>query len=214
MSESFTWNPLTPFAARVDLDLTGDIPEFAIDELRSLWDEHHLLYFADQRLSSADQLRVSGWFGPLLDQSKEAFISVDPQLGGAGLGRLAFHSDLACSPHPLLGLSLYALDVTDNATSTVFVDVVAAAASLPDPLRQRLEGLHVMLLWPLSFSGDYSYEHRWCNGDFIIWDNIALQHGRPDPPPGIRRTLRRVELSEHGYAELVPPQVAAAYQMT
>src|ERR1019366_4025766 len=146
------WYPLSPFGARVDLDLSNDVSELKVDELRSLWDKNHLLFFPNQRLSFADQVRVSGWFGPLLDENKEAFISVDPQLGGAGLGRLAFHSDLACSPHPLVGLSLYAVDVTDNATSTVFVDVVAATASLPDELRQEIEGLHVVLLWPLSFS--------------------------------------------------------------
>lgn len=275
MSEALAWKPLGPFGARVDLDLAQEIPMPKVEELRSLWDEHHLLYFADQQLSTADQIRVSGWFGPVLDEHKEAFISVDPKLGGAGLGRLAYHSDLACSPHPLLGLSLYGLDVTDNASSTVFVDVVAAAASLPDQLREQVEGLHVLLLWPLSFSdrqrsssapdswpgtehlllrphprtgqmilslnenhtdrivelndsdgealiqqlfahlysGVYAHEHSWRQGDFIIWDNIALQHGRPDPLPGIRRTLRRVELSEHGYAELMPSQVMAAYQM-
>ena len=276
MSESLAWKSLIPFGARVHLDLSGEISELQIDELRSLWDEHHLLYFPNQQLSTADQIRVSGWFGPVLDDHKEAFISVDPKLGGAGLGRLAYHSDLACSPYPLLGLSLYAVDVTENATSTVFVDVVAAAASLPDHLGGEIEGLHVLLLWPLSFSdrqrsssapdswpgtehpllrphprtgqiilslnenhtdriveldesdgealiqqlfahlysGMYSYEHSWRNGDFIIWDNIALQHGRPDPPPGIQRTLRRVELSEHHYAELMPTQVMATYQMT
>ncbi len=276
MSESLAWKPLIPFGARVDVDLSGEIPESQIDELRSLWDEHHLLHFADQQLTTAEQIRASGWFGPVLDDHKEAFISVDPKLGGAGLGRLAYHSDLACSPYPLLGLSLYAVDVTDNATSTVFVDVVAAAAALPPELREEIEGLHVLLLWPLSFSdrqrssaapdswpgtehpllrphprtgqivlslnenhtdriverddsegealiqqlfahlysGVHSYEHIWRNGDFIVWDNIALQHGRADPPPGIRRTLRRVELSEHHYAELMPEQVMATYQMT
>jgi taurine dioxygenase len=276
MSEALAWRPLTPFGAHVDLDLAEEISDLQVEQLRSLWDEHHLLYFADQRLSTADQIRVSDWFGPVLDDHKEAFISVDPKLGGAGLGRLAYHSDLACSPYPLIGLSLYGVDVTDNTTSTVFVDVVAAAASLPDQLREEIDGLHVLLLWPLSFSdrqrsssapdswpgtehpllrrhprtgqmilslnenhtdriveldestgealiqklfghlysGVYSYEHSWHNGDFIIWDNIALQHGRPDPPPGIHRTLRRVELSEHHYGELMPAQVMATYQMT
>jgi taurine dioxygenase len=276
MSEALAWKPLAPFGARVDLDLANVASELMIDELRSLWDEHHLLLFPDQHLSTVDQIRVSGWFGPVLDDHKEAFISVDPKLGGAGVGRLAYHSDLACSPYPLLGLSLYAVDVTENATSTIFVDVVEAAASLPDALRDEIKDLHVLLLWPLSFSdrqrsssapeswpgtehpllrphprtgqtvlglnenhtdrivelddsageaiiqqlfahlysGLYSYEHSWRNGDFVIWDNIALQHGRPDPPQGIRRTLRRVELSEHDYAELMPSQVMAAYQMT
>lgn len=276
MSEALAWKPLTPFGARVDLDLSDEISESEVDELRSLWDENHLLYFPNQRLSFDDQVRVSGWFAPVLDETKEAFISVDPTIGSLGSGRLAFHSDLSCSPYPLLGLSLYAVDVTGNATSTVFVDAVGAAASLPVKFREEIEGLHVMQLWPLSFSdrqrsssapdnwpgteypvlglhprtgksvlrlnenhtdriielddiagetliqqlfthlysGAHIYEHHWCNGDFIVWDNIALQHGRPDLPPGVSRTLQRVELGTHGYDELMPSEVMAAYQMS
>jgi taurine dioxygenase len=276
MSKSLVWHPLTPFGARIDIDLSAPVSEDEIEALRSLWDEHHLLFFANQRLSFADQVRVSGWFAPVLDETTSSFISVDPGVGSLGSGRLAFHSDLLCSSHPLPGLSLHAVDVTDKATSTVFVDAVAAAASLPEELGEDLLGLHVMQLWPLSFSerqrsnsapeswpgtehpllllhprtgqvvlclnenhsdrivelddavgesliqelflhlysGAHSYEHLWCNGDFVVWDNIALQHGRPVVPAGVSRTLQRVALGTHGYEELMPPQVMAAYQMS
>lgn len=36
------------------------------------------------------------------------------------------------------------------------------------------------------------YEHHWRQGDLVIWDNIALQHGRPALPDRSERTLRRV----------------------
>jgi taurine dioxygenase len=273
MSESLAWYPLSPFGARVDLDLCDEASETTVDDVRTLFDRKHLLFFANQRLSFADQVRVSGWFAPVLDETKQSFVSVDPDVGGLGSGRLAFHSDLSCTPHPLLGLSLHAVEVTDDATSTVFVNAVAAAASLPADLRAAIDGRQVMQLWPLSlsdrqrsssapqdwpgaehpvllhhprsgelvlylnenhtdriveldddvsealiqqlfshlYSGAHSYEHRWRNGDFIVWDNIALQHGRPALPLGVSRTLRRVELGAHDYAELMPPQVMAAY---
>ena len=29
------------------------------------------------------------------------------------------------------------------------------------------------------YSGPHTYAHPWTNGDFLVWDNLALQHGRP-----------------------------------
>jgi taurine dioxygenase len=71
----------------------------------------------------------------------------------------------------------------------------------------------IQRLFTHLYSGAHTYEHRWCSGDLIVWDNIALQHGRPDLPSGVRRTLQRVELGTHGYDELMPSQVMAAHQM-
>ena len=46
------------------------------------------------------------------------------------------------------------------------------------------------------------YEHHWQPGDVIVWDNIALQHARPDHGP-TPRTLRRVSLAHATVPELV-----------
>jgi taurine dioxygenase len=35
-------------------------------------------------------------------------------------------------------------------------------------------------------------EHHWRTGDLVVWDNRALQHGRPPLPGSGERTLRRV----------------------
>jgi taurine dioxygenase len=46
-------------------------------------------------------------------------------------------------------------------------------------------------LFALLYAEDNVTEHVWNTGDLVIWDNRALQHGRPDI--GIRRrTLQRV----------------------
>jgi taurine dioxygenase len=41
---------------------------------------------------------------------------------------------------------------------------------------------------------EHIYEHQWRNGDLLIWDNIALQHGRDPIPRGVARRLRRVSM--------------------
>jgi taurine dioxygenase len=48
------------------------------------------------------------------------------------------------------------------------------------------------------------YEHHWEVGDLVIWDNLAIQHGRPSFPEHEERTLQRVVLGTKGAAEIVP----------
>ena len=48
------------------------------------------------------------------------------------------------------------------------------------------------------------YSHAWKAGDLCLWDNIALQHGRPELPPDRERTLRRVAIAESGTHDETP----------
>jgi taurine dioxygenase len=47
-------------------------------------------------------------------------------------------------------------------------------------------------LFDALYAADNVYEHHWRTGDLLVWDNLALQHGRPVLPDGTERTLRRV----------------------
>jgi taurine dioxygenase len=49
-----------------------------------------------------------------------------------------------------------------------------------------------------------TYEHRWAVGDLVIWDNIAVHHGRDDFPLTEERTLQRVCLGTKTADEMVP----------
>jgi taurine dioxygenase len=59
-------------------------------------------------------------------------------------------------------------------------------------------------LWSVLYAPGNTYTHRWRVGDLLIWDNIAVQHGRPAPPRHIPRTMRRVTMAEHSVFDLVP----------
>ena len=48
------------------------------------------------------------------------------------------------------------------------------------------------------------YEHRWRNGDLVMWDNLATQHARGNVSGVGRRTLQRVVLATKGFFEQNP----------
>jgi taurine dioxygenase len=59
------------------------------------------------------------------------------------------------------------------------------------------------------------HEHRWRNGDLVIWDNLALQHSRPDLTGCVPRRLQRVAVADKSFFDLCPqfdlsdPRIAA-----
>ncbi|HSB95292.1 MAG TPA: TauD/TfdA family dioxygenase [Spongiibacteraceae bacterium] len=59
-------------------------------------------------------------------------------------------------------------------------------------------------LFKYLYAADNIYEHRWYNGDLVIWDNIALQHARPDMTGCIPRVLQRVCVADKTFFELCP----------
>jgi taurine dioxygenase len=46
-------------------------------------------------------------------------------------------------------------------------------------------------------------EHRWRNGDIVIWDNIALQHARGDLGQAGKRLLQRVIVGTEGVVPFI-----------
>lgn len=51
-------------------------------------------------------------------------------------------------------------------------------------------------LFAEMYQPEHVYQHRWEVGDLIVWNNVALQHGRPaQSGPSGPRTLRRAVLT-------------------
>jgi taurine dioxygenase len=231
-----------------------------------------LLLIRGQQLTADDQQRLSSYIGPVPDAP--TFISNVEETGYHPEVQLLFHSDFAFTPTPLIGISLYCLEVAPNAAATSYVDGTFAARTLPADLRARIEGRQVMhladtvtrrederrrlvdvggpdaspslfprmtrpVLWPHPTTGepvlyvleqqashiegadedesealladlfahlyaaDAVYEHQWQPGDFVLWDNLALQHGRPENPTTVQRSLRRTVISEKSLPEII-----------
>jgi taurine dioxygenase len=118
-----------------------------------------------------------------LIQSRRS-LPVDPP---ASLPR-TFHD--VVKQHPVTGENI--LYVTEM--HTVHIEGLEAAES--DAL---LEALFDQLYAPENI-----YEHRWANGDLVIWDNLALQHGRPSLEGCTPRRLQRVTMASKSFNQLCP----------
>jgi taurine dioxygenase len=129
-----------------DFDAGAPLDGADREALLRAYDEHHLLVFRDQDLTEDEQERFAGLFGPPIDElgdgQRSGFISnVLPD--AAGDGPLPFHSDLTFTPAPVIGITLYAMELPPGGTSTWFANATAAAADLPDELQARVEGVEV-----------------------------------------------------------------------
>jgi taurine dioxygenase len=268
---------LEPFGVEVEFDLSSPITPAAAERLSELFDRHHLLLFRNQDVTIEQQRGLMSVIGPVLQDEVDKnadFISTEPTLGALGITPLAYHSDLSCTPDPLIALTLYATDVVDGETSTRFPSNIAAAAALPPDLRERIADLQAAHYWPkdvayglqarsedvhegwqgavhpvlmphprtgdpvlfvtkvhthhiINMDPDESrslieeleayvyddarvYEHAWNKGDLVLWDNVALQHGRPPLEGKGTRTLQRV-VAGAPFAHLIPPEVIQYY---
>lgn len=259
------------------VDFTRPLPADQADELRRLFQEHRLLLVRGQELSAEDHLRLCGYVLPVHEQW--GYVSNTEIRGFHPEFNLLFHSDFAFTAYPLLGISLYAVELGDDAAPTRFANTELAYGRLPAGLRADVEGLDVLMLAntvdgredipartirvpddapedayirvarPLVsehrvtrtpyllaseqqashfldrtiaesddllerlFAHMYSpanvYEHEWEVDDLVIWDNLALQHGRRENPGTVRRCLRRVTMSEKSMAEVLAGTVYA-----
>lgn len=90
--------------------------------------------------------------------------------------------------HPLIGTD----PITKEETLYVTQQNTALLLEVGEAESEEILGeLHTYLYAP-----DNIYQHRWRNGDFLVWSNQALHHARGGLVPGKTRTLQRVCITE------------------
>ena len=131
--------PLSPALGVEALGIDIDAAPTALEQraLRDAYLETHLVLVRGDRVEMATQCRFASLFGPVIDS---AYVSNSRAGGIIPHGALLFHSDLAFTPDPYLGLSLHALELPQTGSATWFVDAAAACRALPRSLRHRVEG--------------------------------------------------------------------------
>ncbi|MEE2664018.1 MAG: TauD/TfdA family dioxygenase [Myxococcota bacterium] len=120
------------------------LPETSLRKIRATWERHHLLLIRGRNWTPDEQLGLIRHFGePLvetLDGSPFSYVSNVRPDATIRHGALFFHSDLAFTPDPLRGISLFAVDTPEDVAPTRFANAIRAAETLPAALRERLSG--------------------------------------------------------------------------
>jgi taurine dioxygenase len=139
----------------VGLRLWEPIHDSTLNELRALWARHPLLVFRRQALSEDELADFSALFGPLERIVRTDWASrVRPEvgvisnlkdgqgkpIGGLGDGEIQWHSDQSYMQNPATGAMLYALELPPEGGATLWADLSAAYAGLPDRLKRAVEG--------------------------------------------------------------------------
>lgn len=263
MNQPLETRALAPFGVEVLHDLSAPLDEAQAVHLVALLWEHGLVLARGQTLSMDRHRALCGLFGPILLRAGETGI-MNNEGGEASATELSWHADAAYTRAPFDALSLHALHVVADASSTRFVSAEQGWSSLPPALKAMLAGRTIEMISPgydalggrtcdrrdpaalkrgempavhrnphngrevlwaselqaarvlgldwedsrdlLNAAYDHLYapehvhEHRWRNGDLVIWDNVALQHMRGSLRECGRRVLQRVIVGTEGVA--------------
>ena len=153
---AITTRPLSPI---LGVEVSGVDMASALDAdtagtLRELWRRHGLLLFRGQELEEKQLVAFSRNFGALeIHLRREYLSSENPEVlyvsnmkkEGRPIGILAdtevgWHYDQIYLPRPAVGSLLYAVVIPSDRGATSFADMSTAYESLPESLKQRIEG--------------------------------------------------------------------------
>lgn len=129
------------------LDLTADLSDETVAELRRALCDYKVLFFRDQALAPKDHVRFARRFGELElhpfipghDEYPELVrFAKSADVGGYENG---WHSDVSWRETPSMGAILHATQVPTTGGDTLFADMYAAYEGLDEHLKARIDGL-------------------------------------------------------------------------
>jgi taurine dioxygenase len=203
----------------IGVEVAGDLSESLSDEaqadLARLFEQHYLLLFRGQRLSPDDHRRVALHLGPVPDDYQGEPGVVEIALDGIlGAAELSFHSDLSYDAQPHFGVSLHALEIDpEESTSTEFVHAVRAYRSLTVETRERIHGFNAVHAFPGTTTGR-SLPESWLAEVPTATHPVVWPHHRTSEPVlyvNFQATAKIVELSDAASAELLEELFTALY---
>lgn len=133
------------------VDLSQDLDDAVIAEIRAAFVEHQVIFFRDQALTPEQQLAFGRRFGPLNIHPYVAGMAEHPEVmeiikepqdkvnfGGG------WHSDMSFLEHPAIGSILYAVELPDWGGDTLFASQAAAYDALSPGMKATLESLNAV----------------------------------------------------------------------
>jgi taurine dioxygenase len=152
-------------AVATGIDLSRELSDDLVAELRAHWVENKVLVFPDQKMSNDDLVRFTRYFGEIGEDPFFGRIEGSEHI--AAIQRNAdektsifaeiFHSDWSFLEIPPAGTVLYGITIPPHGGNTLFADQVAAYEALPDALREKADGLVAIHSAELGYAPDGVY---------------------------------------------------------
>ena len=144
--------PLTPVigAEVTGLDLSAELSDKQLDDVKRAFLAHHVLVFRDQRLSAEDHKRFASYFGELrhrqlaeLDGGDPAVLEVSADKDSQFVSGEDWHTDGTADAEPSLGSMLYVTRTPEIGCGgdTLFASMHMAYEVLSPPMKEFLSGL-------------------------------------------------------------------------
>ncbi|UTP40008.1 TauD/TfdA family dioxygenase [Phenylobacterium sp. LH3H17] len=133
------------------VDLSQDLSDATIAEIRAAFVTHQVIFFRDQALTPERQLAFGRRFGPLnihpyvagMDAHPEVMEIVKEPEDRVNFGG-GWHSDMSFLEHPSIGSILYAVELPSFGGDTLFASQAAAYDALSPGLKKTLETLNAV----------------------------------------------------------------------
>ena len=156
-------------AAVTGVDLTQQLSDSTVADIRAAWLEHHVLSFPNQKLTDDDLERFTLNFGMFGDDpfiapipGREHIIAVQRDADEAApLFAENWHTDWSFQKNPPAGTCLYGITIPPSGGDTLFADQHAALEAMPSDLRARLDGKQAIH----SAKNAYAPEGMYGDGD-------------------------------------------------
>lgn len=166
--QHFTATPVgaTIGAEVTGVDLTAELSDAVVAELRQALLDHKVLFFRDQALTPAAHVAFARRFGDLEvhpfipghDEHPELVrFAKSADVGGYENG---WHSDVSWRECPSMGAVLHATQVPATGGDTLFADMAAAYEGLDPDVRDRIDGLVAVHDFFQAFGHQLSPEAR------------------------------------------------------
>jgi taurine dioxygenase len=148
------------------VDLTTDLADPVIAELRQALLDYKVLFFRDQPLTPAQHVAFARRFGELevhpfipanRDEPELVRFAKSKDVGGYENG---WHSDVSWREIPSMGAVLHAVEVPPSGGDTLFADMYAAYEGLDEDLKTSLDGLSAVHDYMLAFARVVKPEDR------------------------------------------------------
>lgn len=207
--------PLTGFlGAEVSgVDLTNELDEQAIDDIRNAWLEHLVLFFRDQALTPSQHVAFARRFGelhihPFAPNLGPAFPEIIPLDTSASTRPVDWHSDATFEVTPPMGSILHALEVPPIGGQTVWASMYAAHDALSPAMQDFLGGLRAV------HDSSFSFGAGGRTGSFSVETSAAAQRQvthpviRTHPVTGRRAVFVNQQFTSH-IADLPPAESRA-----